>query len=91
MAKYKSKTLAVEAYQWNGDYDGKRDPKWITEAMKKPGDEVGAVRMFGNHVMKVVGASGLLNATPRDYLVKLSDSNIIPMKPELFELMFTAV
>lgn len=91
MAKYKSKTLAVEAYQWDGTYDGKRDPKWITEAMKKPGDSVGAVRMFGSHVMKVVGDKGLHNAVPRDYLVRISETNIVPMKPELFELLFSAV
>ena len=91
MARYKGKNVVVDAYQWVGDYDSKRDPKWITEAMKKTGDTTGAVRMFGTTIMKIVGEKSILNVLPNDYVVRLADGVLIPLSPVIFELLFTEV
>lgn len=90
MAKYKGKTVAVEAFQWNGGYDAKEDPRWFTAAMKKKGDELGAIRMFGDKLMKIVGPGKLFNVNKGDFVVKGTDEIIFSLTPEIFKQLFVA-
>lgn len=86
MPKYKRKPIVIEAFQWTG-YDPKTTPRWFGEAMNMPPDEIGAVRVVNNDLVKMISPAGILTAYKNDFIIKGQDGEIYPCKPEIFHLL----
>jgi hypothetical protein len=88
MAKYQLKRGKVEAFRWTGGPDQDDDPEWIVRAIK--GGKVFVTNMSGQAVLAILTADGLVYAQQGDYIVRDTDCNIYPLKPDVFVATYEA-
>lgn len=86
MPKYKRRSIAVDAFQWTG-YDPKTNPKWFTDAQKKPSDQAGACRVISNDIVKVLTPTGIITAHKGDYIMRSDKGDLYPCSEKLFNFL----
>lgn len=86
MAKYKRRSVTVEAFQWLG-YDEETALKWFVDAQKKTADQVGACRVISNDIVKILTAAGIVTAHKGDYILRTPSGEIYSCSEKLFNFL----
>lgn len=81
MAKYRKKTIVVDAFQWLMD----DVPEWITSAIRD--DTIN----FDIRGMIISTPEGEMLASPGDYIIKGVNGELYPCKPDIFEQTYEKV
>lgn len=90
MAKYRKKSLVIDAFRWTGGDDQKEDPEWINDAIRSR-----LVRFVHkgtkSHQMIIQTLEGNHFANPGDYIIKGINGELYPCKPDIFEATYEAI
>lgn len=86
MAKYKRRSVTIDAFQWRG-YDNEDLPKWFTTAEQKPKDEVGACLVCNNAIVRILTIDGILTAYKNDFIIRTDRGEIYPCPAPVFHLL----
>lgn len=81
MAKYRKKTIVVDAFQWLMD----DVPEWITSAIRD--DTIN----FDIRGMIISTPEGEMLASPGDYIIKGVNGELYPCKHDIFEQTYEKV
>lgn len=81
MAKYRKKTIVVDAFQWLMD----DVPEWITSAIRD--DTIN----FDIRGMIISTPEGEMLASPGDYIIKGVNGELYLCKPDIFEQTYKKV
>lgn len=81
MAKYRKKTIVVDAFQWLMD----DVPEWITSAIRD--DTIN----FDIRGMIISTPEGEMLASPGDYIIKGVNGELYLCKPDIFEQTYEKV
>lgn len=81
MAKYRKKTIVVDAFQWLMD----DVPEWITSAIRD--DTIN----FDIRGMIISTPDGEMLASPGDYIIKGVNGELYPCKHDIFEQTYEKV
>lgn len=91
MAKYRKKTVEIEAFKWTGDINQTEEPIWIVEAIQKGDVWCREDSKNGYTVMTIANNNSVMTANRGDYIIKGVKGEIYPCKPEIFEMTYEAV
>lgn len=82
--KYKKKPVVVEAFQYNGDLNGKyQAPDWALEAYKK-GILYYASRLDDQPELFIETLEGTHHVSVGDYIIRGIQGELYPCKPDIF-------
>lgn len=85
MAKYKKLPAVIDAFKWTGDENQTEDPEWIIDAI-----EAGDVYII--YPQMFIGTlEGVMAANVGDYIIKGTQGEIYPCKPDIFEATYEMV
>lgn len=88
MAKYRKKSIIVDAFLWTGDWTQKEDPEWIIEAIKQK--KVGFTSTPPRDML-IQTLEGTMRAKSGDYIIRGVKGEIYPCKPDIFEMTYEEV
>ena len=95
--KYRKKPVVIEAFRWTGGPDQTEDPTWAIDAMRKPREEVGAMRIekryseLRTRYVRIQTLEGPIWASPGDFIIQGVQGEPYPCKPDIFEATYEPV
>lgn len=78
----KEENNKIEYVLWDGMRVSEVAP-WISEALNKKFDEIGAIMRYKNRI-DIITPSGTLTANEGDYIIKIENGELFPCNPILF-------
>ncbi len=83
MAKYRSKVVEIEAWQWDGKATSSDRPEWMR------GPEIRADH--NEQILRIATLEGVMTAQAGDWIIRGTEGELYPCKPSVFERKYEPV
>jgi hypothetical protein len=87
MAKYRSKVVEIEAYQWMPNAPPQTLPMWLVDHILTRPEAFNEAT--GELTIRTL--EGDMRAAPGDYIIRGMEGELYPCKPSIFEKKYEAV
>lgn len=94
--KYRKKPMVIEAFRWDGVNDDASYPQWMIHALRSGVATIWKLNFpMGSdshiRVIRIRRLEGIYEARPGDWIIRGSDGELYPCKPDIFEMMYEPV